>query len=291
MARIALYIIMIIICGNIYAQNAAQEINSIKQQPDKYIYAEFTGATWDEASSNAIIILEDNVKMWSAAKDAAERERILALLPSKRQVIKAMRGNLYRAFAYVEKTALTTARAAVEHVDNNQAESAESNTTSKPVDYATPTNVSPKEDNLSSVSENSSSSKPVESIVVQNEQNSESTVTMHIGETPRPADKEKAEELNVLMLSETEKKFVNVVDANDIGGFIKGMQADGYVTDYGKYSNLPSDGVCYVFVYNRELKVAAHLKKTGSKYINLISGKDDDITNYKGCGAYWFKLK
>lgn len=264
MVRRMLYIlIMVLTVGSLYAQSPTQEINAIKQQTDKYLYAESTDATWDNALDNAKVMLEENVRLWAKSKGDADTESSVGHLMANRKEIKAMRGNLYRAFVYVS----------ISEFANTEAEP----------------NV-PVVKELPSTKENSTSSEPVES-KVQNEQKSEESVTMHIGGAVLQGAETKVEEGKPVHLSDYEKKIVGIVDANDIGPFIKKSQQDGYVTNYGKYSNIPSDGECYVFVYTRELKVAAHLKKTGSKYTNLINGKIDDITNYKGCGAYWFQIK
>lgn len=264
MVRRMLYIlIMVLAVGSMYAQSPAQEINAIKQQTDKYLYAESTDATLDNALENAKVMLEENVGLWAKSNGTADIESIVARIASNRKEIKAMRGNLYRAFVYVSISDLA-------------------NTEAKPevrVAKETP-----------SAKENTTTSKPIES-KVQNEQKSEEAVTMHIGGDVIQVTETKVEEEKTVQLSDYEKKIVGIVDANDIGPFIKKSQQDGYVTNYGKYSNIPSDGECYVFVYTRDLKVAAHLKKLGSSYTNLINGKIDDITNYKGCGAYWFQIK
>lgn len=265
MVRRMLYILIMVLLtvGSLYAQSPTQEINAIKQQTDKYLYAESTDAIWDNALDNAKVMLEENVRLWARSKGDADMESIVGHLMANRKEIKAMRGNLYRAFVYVSISEIA-------------------NTEAHPKVPAT------KE--MPSTKGNSTSSEPIES-KVQNEQNPEETVTMHIGEAVMQVAETKVEEEKTMQLSDYEKKIVGIVDANEIGPFIKKSQQDGYVTNYGKYSNIPSVGECYVFVYTRELKVAAHLKKTGSTYTNLINGKIDDITNYKGCGAYWFQIK
>ena len=60
--------------------------------------------------------------------------------------------------------------------------------------------------------------------------------------------------------------------------------------DYGKYKTLPSDGTAYLFVYDHQGEVAAVLKRMPGKTINLQNLENDNIENYKNCGAIWIRL-
>lgn len=61
------------------------------------------------------------------------------------------------------------------------------------------------------------------------------------------------------------------------------------IRDYGKFSNMPVSGECYLFVYNREGDISAYLMKDSRGYMNVKTGNVDSIENYKGCGAIWFR--
>jgi hypothetical protein len=61
--------------------------------------------------------------------------------------------------------------------------------------------------------------------------------------------------------------------------------------NYGKYKDMPSGIDCYLFVYNRDMIITAHLYKNNNTYLNLKTGNEDYLVNYKGCGALWFQLK
>lgn len=91
--------------------------------------------------------------------------------------------------------------------------------------------------------------------------------------------------------TEFEKEIMSVTDANDIGTFIKRLKSEGKIINHGKYKDMPIDINCYLFVYNREMEIPAYLHKQGSNYTNLKTGRQDHVTNYKGCGAMWFQLK
>lgn len=91
--------------------------------------------------------------------------------------------------------------------------------------------------------------------------------------------------------SEFEEEMMSITDANNIGMFIKRLKSEGKIANYGKYKDMPANIDCYLFVYNRDMAIPAYLYKQGEKYINLKTGKQDQITNYSGCGAKWFQLK
>lgn len=92
-------------------------------------------------------------------------------------------------------------------------------------------------------------------------------------------------------LSSLEKKMLNVKTCVEIEQFIKAEKANGKIAEYGKYSEMPTDCLVYLFVYNRDLKVVSYMKVDKGNFINLNTGKKDSITDYKGCGGIWFQTK
>lgn len=73
------------------------DINAIKIQQDKYISAEFTGKSEDEAVDNVKSLLVDQIGYWvslNAGEDAPEA--------GQARIIVIKRGPYFRAFAYVE---------------------------------------------------------------------------------------------------------------------------------------------------------------------------------------------
>jgi len=71
---------------------------------------------------------------------------------------------------------------------------------------------------------------------------------------------------------------------------VKSLQKEEKLKDYGKYKTLPSDGTAYLFVYDHQGEVAAVLKRMPGKTINLQNLENDNIENYKNCGAIWIRL-
>lgn len=83
-----------------------------------------------------------------------------------------------------------------------------------------------------------------------------------------------------------ERQILSITSFDDIKSFITNRNN---IRDYGKFANIPSSGECYLFVYNRSGQIAAYLQKNDSGYRNVKTGGIDNIDNYKGCGAIWFR--
>ena len=69
------------------------------------------------------------------------------------------------------------------------------------------------------------------------------------------------------------------------------LKAEGKILDYGKYATAKAPELCYLIVYDPAGNIRALLGKGKDKRKNLKTGKDDNIGNYRGCGAIWFTLK
>jgi hypothetical protein len=77
----------------------------------------------------------------------------------------------------------------------------------------------------------------------------------------------------------------------DIESYIKGLKSKGMLKGYGKYATMPEDGNCHLFIYDKQGDISALIRKNGSFQYNLNTLKEDNIKNYKNCGAIWFQLK
>ena len=95
----------------------------------------------------------------------------------------------------------------------------------------------------------------------------------------------------VVTLTKEEEQMIAVTSFYDIEPYIKGMQDSKKLEAYGKYATMPSDSACYLFVYNQQGHVKAVLHKTSAAQINLKTLKEDNVKNYRNCGAIWFQLK
>lgn len=92
-------------------------------------------------------------------------------------------------------------------------------------------------------------------------------------------------------LTEVEKQMVAVESGEAIKPFIKRLEAEGQLADYGGYKNMPQQTDCYLFVYNRDHEVVAVIRQTGSTQTNLRTGREDNVRNYPNCGAIWLRTK
>lgn len=81
----------------------AMNINDVKRHPEKYIFAEFTSASPDEAMENARTILTDAII--NAISPEVEDRRSRALTIAENAIpIFAKRGTLHRTFLYVNRS-------------------------------------------------------------------------------------------------------------------------------------------------------------------------------------------
>ena len=108
-------------------------------------------------------------------------------------------------------------------------------------------------------------------------------------EEPEPVVEEV---LEPVLLTQDEGNMVAIVFFVDIEPYVKDLKNEGRVRAYGKYASLPKDEVCYLFVYDREGSVVAVLRQSeDGQYFNLRTMTDDNVRNYKNCGAIWLQLK
>lgn len=94
-----------------------------------------------------------------------------------------------------------------------------------------------------------------------------------------------------LELTSEEKQMKLVRSFYDIESYIKGLKSKGMLKDYGKYATMPEEGKCHLFIYDKQGNISALIRKNGSSQYNLNTLKEDNIKNYKNCGAIWFLLK
>lgn len=68
------------------------------------------------------------------------------------------------------------------------------------------------------------------------------------------------------------------------------LKQNGDITDYGKYATALKPEDCYLIIYDPAGNIKALLGKGKKVRTNLKTGQDDNIDNYRGCGAIWFLL-
>lgn len=95
----------------------------------------------------------------------------------------------------------------------------------------------------------------------------------------------------VLELTPEEKQMRQVRSFYEVEPYIKGLKSKDKLNAYGKYATMPENEDCHLFVYDKQGNISALLRKTGDIQYNLNTLKEDNIKNYKNCGAIWFQLK
>ena len=93
-----------------------------------------------------------------------------------------------------------------------------------------------------------------------------------------------------LLITPEEQKMISMVSFYEIEPYIKQLKAADRIYGYGKYSTMPEEGICHLFIYNREGEIVTVLFKTRQNTYNLKTREKDVISNYKNCGAIWFTL-
>lgn len=94
-----------------------------------------------------------------------------------------------------------------------------------------------------------------------------------------------------LELTSEEKSMRQIRSFYEVEPYIKGLKGKGKLKNYGKYATMPLDEDCHLFVYDKQGNISALIRKDGSVQYNLNTLKEDNVKNYKNCGAIWFQLK
>lgn len=98
-------------------------------------------------------------------------------------------------------------------------------------------------------------------------------------------------ETQAIELTPEEKQMKMVKRFQEVEFYIKGLQDKGRIKGYGKYATMPNDGDCHIFIYDKQGNILALLRKAGTVQYNLNTLKEDNVKDYKNCGAIWFQLK
>ena len=68
------------------------------------------------------------------------------------------------------------------------------------------------------------------------------------------------------------------------------LKEQGLVAAYGKYATADNPEDCYLIVYDIAGNIKALLDRGETIRLNLKTGKEDSIENYRGCGAIWVRM-
>lgn len=258
-------------CGcTLLAQNELQEINAIKSNIN-FLYATGTSSkSAEDASNNAKDLLALEIEQWLLDNTTEDIAGYVAKSRENLAQIKTRRGNLYRVFVYVKKKDVLPRYKeeevmVVDIVDNN----------------AVHNDSLPK-----------TSSSQAETLVSDSKTDVPPAINVEYATSNEPAVQQTIEvQQPVYTPTAKEREMLNISTFIQLNDYINQGRANGTITRLGKYSDMPQSGLIYTFIHNREGQIAACMKVNDGSVLNLNTGKEDKISNYKGCGAIWIKLK
>lgn len=98
-------------------------------------------------------------------------------------------------------------------------------------------------------------------------------------------------EVEVVVLTPEEEEIAKIQQFKDVEPYVKKLQSEGKLQAYGKYKNMPKSTACHLLVYDKQGNIVATMRRAESgEMLNLSTCNEDDIKNYKGCGAIWLQL-
>ncbi len=260
MKRNILLIFGLSICANVVfaqgeirdSQEAQKEINAIKQDSN-YIYASATSMTSaEEASDNAKELLALEIEEWLKGKDREDIDGYIAKSRENVSQITTKRGKLYRAFAYLKKNEILT--------------------------YGNKEEVMIVE--LSKENEKKTS--------LQKDSTSVAAKTAQNNNLPKANVPQDTPEI-VYSPTPREKELLNLSSFDKVNSYISQGKKDGKIAQAGKYATMPQNELVYLIIYNKKGEIPACMKVVDTRPVNIATGKEDPISNYKGCGAIWIK--
>lgn len=86
------------------------------------------------------------------------------------------------------------------------------------------------------------------------------------------------------------ERLMSVSSFYDLKNVIAPLHNQGVIQSYGKYSTMKDPAECYLIVYDANGSIKAILGKGKDTRENLKTHQPDNVRNYSGCGAIWFKL-
>lgn len=223
-----------------------EKINSIKKN-SAYLYGEATVSTLEQATTLAYEELQREVYAW-LQNDSLSVKDINQL--SDTVMVRIV--NVYRVFAYVEKSKLKSLPPDTDKTDTVPAKT------------------------------------PIVEKALEKKDSTLFTDSVRQVINKRFFGKEgkkKQRENDALLRLKKAKNFFELKD------IMQPLKDKGDIIDYGKYATAKHPELCYLIVYDPAGNICALLGKGKDVRKNLKTGNDDSIKNYRGCGAIWFTLR
>ena len=236
----------VLVLGASAGDRRLEKINSIKKN-SAYLYGEATVSTLEQATTLAYEELQREVYAW-LQNDSLSVKDINRL--SDTVMVRIV--NVYRVFAYVEKSKLRPL----------------------PPDTVKADTVPAKAPIVKKTLEKKDSTLFTDSVrQVINKR--------FFGKE----GKKKQRENDALLRLKKAKNFFELKE------IMQPLKDKGDIIDYGKYASAKHPELCYLIVYDPAGNICALLGKGKDVRKNLKTGNDDSIKNYRGCGAIWFTLR
>lgn len=121
----------------------------------------------------------------------------------------------------------------------------------------------------------------------------DNTMVIHTDEpVSEPAVVLSESDVEATVYTPEEEQLVQIRLFSEVEPHIKKLQNSGKLEAYGKYKDMPTSAACILLVYDKNGDIVATLRRTAEgEFLNLKTTREDDIKNYKGCGAIWLQLK
>lgn len=113
---------------------------------------------------------------------------------------------------------------------------------------------------------------------------------VNITDTPEmQVGNNKAGKSTVVPIDEITSQLLGTGNTGQLGTLLKQLKQEGKISDYNKLSALQNPDEYMMVIFNREGNIEAVLS-AGASRVNMKTGAEDAIGNYKGRGAIGVKL-
>ena len=254
MIKNTLWIIMFVFFFSIMTlaqENNKRKIDAVKKNT-AYLYGDATLQTERNAVRLACDLLKNEIKDWSIKNNISYQQFPEAILTQCADTIIIEKKNHIRAFVYIKIADLST------FLSN---------------DSYTPKSVTP--------------------IVAPTSQTHELVDTKPKTQTSSPKGipmSSRQESTAAKHSNPVLDRLMTINSFYDLKSVIAPLHNQGVISSYGKYSTMKEPAECYLIVYDANGSIKALLGKGRDIRENLKTHKPDNVRNYTGCGAIWFKL-
>lgn len=242
---------MLVVCAIAQAMDQKMErVNAIKKNPD-YLYGEATMKELDEAEALAFELLQTEVDAW-LKESATSNSSVDKDLPSTTHHIRQMADTLVLRRAGMYRVFAFLKKSSLQ-----------------------------PEPNLQSPSEQETPHTPNQLQVSPVQKEKEHLITP---EMERFIKRQFMQRNGAIERIKGAKNFF------ELKTILPPLKEQGLVADYGKYATAVNPEDCYLIVYDIAGNIKALLDRGETIRLNLKTGKEDSIENYRGCGAIWVRM-